>query len=252
MQHLCDFAIANNTVSRSVALHLHDSSASRVKRCNESQMPIILEYKWRRKKKTKNRRVLGQALSPNYAPSRFYTFIPMAWIYIYPYPWRKEEALVIKWRAVSSPACLAHRGIYRFIRRGDNAARLGTSPARSRLEFLLGTKRPVSHSRTAATRFVELAAGREGECYGKKEARRDASVKARLAPVINYQPVHAPVVFFNFSPRFSNLFHPTPTISFSIARFIILHTRRFEINISACICICSLCKKQKYVFNRSS
>lgn len=175
----------------------------------------------------------------------------MAWIYIYPYPWRKEEALVIKWRAVSSPACLAHRGIYRFIRRGDNAARLGTSPARSRLEFLLGTKRPVSHSRTAATRFVELAAGREGECYGKKEARRDASVKARLAPVINYQPVHAPVVFFNFSPRFSNLFHPTPTISFSIARFIILHTRRFEINISACICICSLCKKQKtYLIDR--
>lgn len=145
---------------------------------------------------------------------------------------------------------MTRRGIYRFIRRGDNAARLGTSPARSRLEFLLGTKRPVSHSRTAATRFVELAAGREGESYGKKEARRDASVKARLAPVINYQPVHAPVVFFNFSPRFSNLFHPT--ISFSIARFIILHTRRFEINISAGICICSLCKKQKYVFNRSS
>lgn len=152
-------------------------------------------------------------------------YLWLEYIYVYPYPWRKEEALVIKWRAVSSPACLAHRGIYRFIRRGDNAARLGTSPARSRLEFLLGTKRPVSHSRTAATRFVELAAGREGECYGKKEARRDASVKARLAPVINYQPVHAPVVFFNFSPRFSNLFHPTPTISFSIARFIILHTR---------------------------
>lgn len=162
---------------------------------------------------------MGQALSPNYAPSRFYTRLypyglyTYIYIYLSPSRWRKKEALVVKWRASPARVSVHFGGIYRFIRRGDNASFLATS--RSRLEFLLETKRLVSRSRTAATPpFREARAGRErGRRVGRKKRKRGASAKARLAPVINYRPserpVHAPVAFFNFSPRSSSQFIPS-------------------------------------------
>lgn len=149
----------------------------------------------------KQGKFLGQPLSPNYAPSRFYTFIPVC---IYISMAKRREALVILWRdAVSFPSWfhVVHRGIYRFII-DEAITRDSPPPLRSvAVRIFIGNKTarfPLAHSCDTFRGARRGARGRES--YGKKEARRDASVKARLAPVINYQPVHAPVVFFNFSP----------------------------------------------------
>ena len=193
----------------------------------------------------KQGKFLGQPLSPNYAPSRFYTFIPVC---IYISMAKRREALVILWRdAVSFPSWfhVVHRGIYRFII-DEAITRDSPPPLRSvAVRIFIGNKTarfPLAHSCDTFHGARRGARGRES--YGKKEARRDASVKARLAPVINYQPVHAPVVFFNFSPYSVPSSNDLFLLHRSIRNFTHATTRDLLNQRVGFVFVASLCKKR--------
>lgn len=160
---------------------------------------------------------------PDFIP----VYIRMACIYIYLHVMAKRRGARRK-MARRFPSCSCLGSPVEFIGLLDEAITRVSSPplGRGQNQNLLGTKRPVSRSRTAATPPFREARKGGGRRVGRKKRKRGASVKARLAPVINYRPserpVHAPVAFFNFSPRSSppplpNLFHPT--ICFSIIQF---------------------------------
>lgn len=154
---------------------------------------------------------------PDFIP----VYIRMACIYIYLHVMAKRRGARRK-MARRFPSCSCLGSPVEFIGLLDEAITRVSSPplGRGQNQNLLGTKRPVSRSRTAATPPFREAREGGGRRVGRKKRKRGASVKARLAPVINYRPserpVHAPVAFFNFSPRSS----PPPSPIYSIQRFV--------------------------------